>query len=246
MRIFLFTAIVAIIANIGFAETKSIEQALISKNYNQAIRLAEKYLNSNTSDKSKILFLLAEAYIGNANLVKAREALRSLYKQFPDSMYAKKAILRIADSYYLEYNYAQARKIYKRFLEKYNEDEFLPYAYLKLIYCEEKLGHWDAKRYYMKVLKDNYSKSIEATKLDELERRGFHFVIQVGAFVDKKNALKLVRALQKDGESPDLVVEKQNGKRFYKVRIGEFEGRNNAESKLEDLLAKGYPARIFP
>ena len=232
--------------SLSFAEVAQLEEALVLKDYARAIRLANVALAKGSSWEERILFLLGEAYIGEGSLVKARETFRSLYKKYPSSFYTKKAILRIADSYYLESNYTQAKKIYNFFLSRYPKDSLLSYAYLHLIYCEEKLGNWDLKRRYMNILRREFPNSIEATKLEELKLRGFKFVIQIGAFLEKKNALSLLKSLKKKGFSPYIEEEKKNGKIFYKVRVGEFLNRKDAQEKLEALLKKGFPARIFP
>lgn len=229
-----------------FAETAQIEKAIMMKDYSQAVYLANRYLNDSPKEKDKILFLLGEAYIGSGSLVDARETFRDIYKKFPDSVYAEKAVLKIADSYYLESNYLQAKKVYLYFLKNYPATKFSSYAYLNLAYCDEKLGDWDSKKKDMRILKDKYSSSIEASKLEELERRGYSFVIQVGAFLDKKNAQELFRQLKKKGFDSYVVEDKENGSRFYKVRVGKFDGRSDAEVKREALLDKGFPARIFP
>ena len=229
-----------------FAQVENVEKALVLKNYTEVIRLAEDYLDRNIQDKDKILFILGEAYIGSSNLVKARETLRCLYKQYPSSIYAQKSVLRIADSYYLESNYNQAKKVYNYFLDKYQDNQFLPYIYLKLAYCEEKLGNWSYKRKYMDLIGTQFPRSIEAQKIAELEKRGFNFVIQIGAFTDRVNAQELALGLKRDGFLPYLVEEKEDGKLFYKVRIGKFLEHNKAEAELESLIKKGYPARIFP
>ena len=82
--------------------------------------------------------------------------------------------------------------------------------------------------------------------MPELEKRGFHFLVQVGAFSDQANAQDLAARLKKDGFSCYVIKEKESGKVFSKVRIGKFQKRADAESKLEALIRKGYPARIFP
>ena len=240
------SVLILIFSQTAFAQARAMEKALASKDYAEVIQIAEKYLNKTTIDKGRILYLLAEAYIGTSNLPKARATLRSLYKQFPGSEYAKKATLRIGDTYYLESHYRQAKKVYDYFLTQYRDDSYLPSVYLKLAYCEEKLGNWTAKRSYMDAIARQFPGSIEAGKLDELEKRGFHFVIQVGAFGDEGNAQDLEARLRKDGFSAYAVKEKEGGKVFYKVRIGKFEKRASAEKELEALIRKGYPARIFP
>ncbi len=229
-----------------FAETAQIEKAIMMEDYSQAVYLANRYLNDSPKEKDKILFLLGEAYIGSGNLVDARETFRDIYKKFPDSVYAEKAVLKIADSYYLESNYLQAKKVYLYFLKNYPAAKFSSYAYLNLAYCDEKLGDWDSKKKDMRILKGKYSSSIEAGKIEELDKRGYSFVIQVGAFLDKKNSRELFRNLKKKGFDPYVVEDKENGSRFFKVRVGRFDKREDAEAKREALLDKGFPARIFP
>ena len=229
-----------------FAETARIEKAIMMKDYSQAVYLANRYLDDSPREKNKILFLLGEAYIYSGNLVEARETLRDLYEKFPNSVYAEKAVLKIADSYYLESNYLQAKKVYLYFLKNYPATKFSSYAYLNLAYCDEKLGDWDSKKKDMRILKGKYSSSIEASKLEELDRRGYSFVIQVGAFLDKKNSRELFRNLKKKGFTSYVIEDKENGSRFYKVRVGKFDKRADAEAKREALLDKGFPARIFP
>jgi tetratricopeptide (TPR) repeat protein len=246
LRKFIVVVLLLGCSSVTFGQTQAMEKALVMKDYAEVIRIAESYLNKKTGDKEEVLYLLAEAYIGTSNLPKARETLRSLYKQFPHSNYAKKATLRIADTYYLESNYNQAKNIYDYFLQEYKDDEYLSSVYLKLAYCEEKLGNWQMKRYYMDSIARRFPKSIEAGKLEELEQRGFHFVVQVGAFGDKNNSQDLVHKLKEDGFSAYVLGEKEDGKLFYKVRIGKFTKRASAEYQLEALIKKGYPARIFP
>ena len=138
-KVVLIGCILFFAQDVCFAQADLVEKALILKDYTQAIEIAEESLNKTVQDKDKILLMLGEAYIGVSNLAKARETFRSIYREYPSSSYAKSAVLRIADSYYLESNYAQAKKLYNYFLTKYGNDKnFLPYVYLKLAYCEEK------------------------------------------------------------------------------------------------------------
>lgn len=242
-----FFVLLFMICKSVFSQTEAIEEVIVSKDYPQAIALAETYLRKDVGNKAKILFFLSEAYIGASELVKARETLRSLYQDFPDSVFYEKAILRIADTYYMETNYSQARKVYNYFLDDIDDNsEWMPYVYLKLAYCSEKVGDWNKKKYYMRKIKKEFPSSIESSKLTDLKKRGFSFVVQVGAFVKKKHARNLKKELKNKGFSVYIVKERENGDLFYKVRVGNFKKRERAEDKLKELLAFSYPARIFP
>ncbi len=236
-----------LISGVILAQSEHVEQAIMRGDFAGAKELAERYLDRDDVSKDKMLFLLAEAYIGMSDMVTAREILRSIYTKYPDSPFFYKAVLRIADSYYLGTNYKQAKKVYEHFLDKCSKkNTSLPYAYLNLAYCTEKLGDWAGKRKYMELIRKNFPDSIEATHLDELENRGYHFYIQVGAFTNKENAINLIKKLQNDRFAAYLLQEKENGNIFYKVRIGKFKERRIAEGRLQELLTREYPARIFP
>ena len=104
MRIFLVFSLMVGLAGICFAEIQTIEKACIMREYDRAVVLAEQYLNKSSKNKDKVLFLLAEAYMGNGHLLEARETLRSLYKEFPDSAYCEKAVIKIGDTFFVYFD----------------------------------------------------------------------------------------------------------------------------------------------
>ena len=75
--------------------------------------------------------------------------------------------------------------------------------------------------------------------------RETHFV-QVGSFSSRDNAAAQANKLRKSGHAARVLRQVQNGKAFWRVRIGPFIERLLAQDKLDRVVADGfYDARIF-
>ncbi|MDD5195745.1 MAG: SPOR domain-containing protein, partial [Candidatus Omnitrophica bacterium] len=120
-----------------------------------------------------------------------------------------------------------------------------PLVYLRLAQVSAKEGKWDDNKKYTSLLKEKYSNSIEANLLGPLQDVCYFFSIQVGAFSKKKNAEDLARELQKN-YNVYVVEDKTATLTLYKVRVGKFTDRKEAESMRLRLAKQGYPARIYP
>jgi rare lipoprotein A len=81
------------------------------------------------------------------------------------------------------------------------------------------------------------------TPLIEVEdfRRG-QFTIQVGAFENQQNALKLAERLRGSLDEVNVTVYKdENGKIFHRVQVSKCETLDQAEAMEKKLEAMGYP-----
>jgi rare lipoprotein A len=74
------------------------------------------------------------------------------------------------------------------------------------------------------------------------------FTVQVGSFSDRLNALRVVKSLSDRYESrnPYVFEADTEGGRLYRVRIGKFSRREDAQSLAEDLLGDGYSVMVCP
>ena len=63
-----------------------------------------------------------------------------------------------------------------------------------------------------------------------------HFTVQVGAFSNQNNAVRLTNTLQRKGLNAYHFIHKSG---IYKVRFGNFPTKNAARKKAESLKAKG-------
>jgi len=67
------------------------------------------------------------------------------------------------------------------------------------------------------------------------------FTIQVGAFTDRDNALRLRASLSRKYSKATVQVFDQGSQRFYRVRVGQYSHLNEAEAAEERLQKDGFP-----
>lgn len=223
-----------------------VQQLIMRKDYVHAAQYAQESLEKNNVDKEKMLFYLGEALFYQNELRKAVDAYYKLVTSYPRSKMLEKTLLRTADAYYVMYDYKKAKNTYQKFLDRFETSQYLSYVYLKLVYCSEKLGLWEDKKNYMQTLKSRYPGTLEASKIDFLEERGYFFVVQIGAFGDKKNAIKLAKKVKADHFDVAIKEVDTSAGKLYKVIAGKFKARQNADALVEKLEKRGYPAKRFP
>ena len=73
---------------------------------------------------------------------------------------------------------------------------------------------------------------------------GGPYTIQVGAFIEMENALRLKEALELKYKDVYIIEGTVNEGIFYKVRIGKFQSRNEASSVGKVLAYEGYSPLI--
>ncbi len=72
-----------------------------------------------------------------------------------------------------------------------------------------------------------------------------HYV-QIGSFSSQENADIQANQLRKSGHPARVQRQAQGGRVFWRVRIGPFAGRRQAQDKLDQVVVDGfYDARIF-
>jgi outer membrane protein assembly factor BamD (BamD/ComL family) len=181
------------------------------------------------------------------NYSQARDYLMKLIQKYPRSGLYEQALIKFADCYFLENDIARAKDSYQDIEKKYPKSNYLPLVYLRLAQISAKEGNWQGKKKYLALLKERYPKSSEARFENNFgadEPQDF-FAVQVGAFANKKNALALKKELESRYDVY-ILEEKKGGLYLYKVRVGKFSNRKDAENAYGRLLKRGYPARIYP
>lgn len=70
------------------------------------------------------------------------------------------------------------------------------------------------------------------------------FTIQVGAFTDRENALRLHGSLSRKYRSATVNIFDRGTQRFYRVRVGKYPRLDQAEAAAKRLREQGYPSSI--
>jgi len=219
---------------------KDAQQDYLSGNYKAAITKARR-LRENDEN----LYFLGLVYIKTANYEKARISLTKLIKRFPQSDFYDLAMMKLADSYFLQKDYTKARELYQTIEDECSNLENKPLLFLRRAQISSRQGDWEGRKKYIRLIKKEYPKSPEMKFIKTLESYGDFFTIQVGAFSQKENSIALRNELSKEHKT--YIVEAKSGAYpIYKVRVGKFKKRYDAEKISKQLRSQGYPAKIFP
>lgn len=155
--------------------------------------------------------------------------------------------LSLADSYFLEEDIDRAFGEYRRLLVNYPDSEYLARVYFQLGECSRKQGRWSQAKYYFQKVSQDYPLSFEAKQLSQLWlNEVLFFEIQVGSFEKKDNAQKLCEQLLSKGYQAYVSRVTSIGKTFYRVRVGKFDSRAEAEFCEKKLRKEGLPTKIYP
>ena len=143
--------------------------------------------------------------------------------------------------------YPGALKVAEELYAKSPHSEFLSLIYLKLARANLKLGRWQKAKEYLQKITNEFPQSLEAHTAKQLLEEKQYFAVQVGAFLDRGRAEKLVSELKEKGEYAYTVETiDREGKKFYRVRVGKLALLDDAQTLESKLAQLGYPTRIYP
>lgn len=248
------TLILALIAgslsiNLAQASTADIETALMNKDYQKVKELSSEVLKNTAVVKDRIQ---AKYYLGLGQLrtgqyVEARSSFQIVMSAADSRELYDRAALGMIEALFLPGLYQDALKSSKQLLRKSPQSSFLSLIYLKTARIHLKLTQWGkAKEYLQKILKE-FPQSLEAPVAQRLLEEKEYFTVQVGSFLEKERADRLVDDLKTQGQYA-YIVETVNldGKKFYRVRVGQKAALLDAQSLEANLSRLGYPTLIFP
>lgn len=207
--------------------------------YEEALTKAKK-LHQN----DEVLYFLGLVYIKYGSYPEARQYLLRLKNSYPRSSLHEQTLVKIADTYFLEADYIKAKELYQE-LEKMPSFEYLPLVYLRLAQIANREGKLEILQKYLDLIKNKFPNCSEMKYVNILESYKEGFYVQLGAFSSKKNATALQNEL---GEKyPVYIVEESEpGYTLYKVRVGKYKDRKEAEKIYARLLKEGFPGKIYP
>jgi rare lipoprotein A len=72
------------------------------------------------------------------------------------------------------------------------------------------------------------------------------FIVQAGAYTDQRNAAHVHRTLATQYPQAWITVAREGSQTFYRVRVGLFSNRAEAERAARQVQALGYAASVYP
>jgi len=167
------------------------------------------------------------------------------------------ARLGLADSYLAQSDYDSARRQYQELLQTEFEDDIYAMALLGLSETAAAYGDRDDAGRYSSLYRERYQAVIEPISDKQLtspdisdsqpvksSRSTMHrFYIQVGAFSRRDNAIRTSSLYKNSGYNVYMENFIENGKEFYRILIGGYNSKQQAEfikSRLEKAAGEKY------
>ncbi len=188
-----------------------------------------------------------------ASLVNDGESAINQYKyileNFPNSIYAPKAAMKIGEYFYAKGLYTQSAYLLKSIPAKYPRYPQMQRLTDLMFNSFNAIGEADSAKYYSLIIKSMFPAievNIEAkdNKLSQVfsfrkdvENLG-PYVVQIGAFSSKENAKRLKLQVRQLGHDVSINKVDSNGKTFYAVRINRYKSKRKAEEIGRDIKSK--------
>ncbi|OGX26393.1 MAG: hypothetical protein A3D10_08205 [Omnitrophica WOR_2 bacterium RIFCSPHIGHO2_02_FULL_48_11] len=234
------------LANIS---VRDIETAIIQRNYHQAHNLAHKFISQNPSknESDEAQYYLGLSLLYLQRYAQARETFHQLIQYQPEERLRDKVYVGIIDSYSLQEQYPNAIKAAQELLKLSPKSELESLIYLKLARAHLKLAEWDDAQKYLKKIVSHFPDSLETDVAKQLLEENQYFAVQLGAFAEQARAEQLVADVKNKGEYAYIVeTTDSSGRKYYRVRVGQFSLLAEANKVKQKLSGLGYPTQVYP
>lgn len=219
-----------------------------------------------------IVFALLFAYLSSAGHIFAENAaisnveglmLKDAYAQAARDcqklLTTKRGVATRAKLYYLlgicllkQDRFVEARKNFSIVIQRYSQSRFCDDASLGIGDAYFLAGDYEqAQNRYNKFVRDYPQSglvSIARMHLEECQGAGndtnSYFSVQLGCFSSKENAQKLRDDLINRGFQAYILALPSES--FYRVRVGKFDNRLEAEFMEQRLKGQGYSTKVCP
>jgi tetratricopeptide (TPR) repeat protein len=127
-------------------EFRYAEELMRRQDYLLAVTEFERFIHFFPGDQRvpRAKLLIGVSYLNARDYEKARKALDSVYKVYPDKIEGGKALFMIGESYYRQGVYEEANYYFKRILETFGYPELRDAALYRLGWNQMQLQHWRA------------------------------------------------------------------------------------------------------
>lgn len=229
-------------------ELETIKEFFIKGEYDRAIA-RQPYLETDVLDKDSLLgfYFVGMSLLKKERYAEARKIFQEILARDHSLPYADQIEMRIADSFSAEGDVEAALRKYRHVMTAFPQSAALPRAYEQAGKICQKLGLFDQAYSYFKLLEMNFPLSFEALNLRRgVTERTLYFGVEVGSFLDSVNAGQLKTELELKGFSPYISTQRDKDVSFYRVRLGHFSSRREAEILAREVESFGYSTQVFP
>jgi len=170
----------------------------------------------------------------------AIEQYRYILENFPNSLYAPKAAMKIGEYFYARGLYTQSAKLLKNIPINYPRFPQMQRLTDLMINSFNAIGEADSAKYYSLIIKSMFpaietnfdSKDNKLSQVFSFRKKTQDlgpYVVQIGAFSSMENAKRLKLQVSQLGHDVSINKVDSNGKTFYAVRINRYKSKKRAE-----------------
>ena len=201
-----------------------------------------------------VLFLKAVLTDDGESAVKQ---YKYIVKNYPKSIYAPDAAMRIGEYFYARGLYTQCASLLKNIPMKYPRYPQIQRLTDLMVNSFNAIGEADSAKYYALIIKSMFP-AIETSfennddKLSQVfsfrkktESMG-PYVVQIGAFSSRDNAKRLKLQVSQLGHDVSINKVESNNKTFFAVRVNRYNSKRKAEEIGKDIKSKlGVSYRVL-
>ena len=245
-----------------------VEKMFMQGKYDRVVSESSKLIDAGTHGREDLFYLKGLSQIQLTRFKDARRTFEYMVERYPKGKRAFDGYIGMGDAFFLEGKYAESISNYNDALTNYPDNKNASIGYYKIGSAYHKLGSEEKAREYFDKVKNGSPLSFESKmvpkdlsspsarssgsdeklffKPDLLEESdaGGCFYLQAGYFKSRNNAEGLVEKLKQKGYDSYLFTQIRSGTTFYRVKIGRFNTKPEAEAAASKMKSDGYKTRI--
>ncbi len=246
-----FLALLALLAAsqaLAADDLTSVQSAFLQGEYGSVLDRTKELLDrADSGSREELLYLQGVSALKLDDQELAQASLQRLVSEYPDGRWTVQGRMALAETYAAGHDYPKALAIYTQLIQEEQAKGVAPAAHLRLGELQRNLGLWKESKASLETVVQQAPATPEAQRArGMLEMEEFYFSVQVGAFGTKANALSLKKELERRGYVSMISEASMRGSSLYRVRVGQFASRMEAEKQEQRLQAEGFPTRIVP
>jgi tetratricopeptide (TPR) repeat protein len=249
VRILMTVAALSVAAQAFALDLDKVKVPFLQGDYRAAIKEGEDLMENaqDVPELSELYYLLGTSYMKEGNLLRACDIYDILLDEFPQSTFHNDALLGKADTCYLRGYFTQALGLYQELMATDMGKTYPDLLHYRISLTYAKLGDMPKALESRKAITDKtLLQGTSDLGPDTCPLPGGFYTIQVGVFAKKANAVKLNNELLKKRIAAYLEDDTTGSEPRFRVRVGRFLTRAEAEEMSKKLETMGYPVRVCP
>jgi tetratricopeptide (TPR) repeat protein len=231
------------------ATVSDIEAAIMQEDYKKANDLSKLVLQAKTGQNkdAQVEYYLGLSYLRLGEYRAAYDTFKNAAEDASAVELYEKSIIGVVDSLYMQGYYEKALKEATSLMGKHPRSEIMGLIYLKIARSNLKLARWGKARDFLQKIISEYPETFESRIARQLLEEKQYYTVQVGAFIEQARAEKLVKELIAREQYAYIIETKApDGRKFFRVRVGQMTALKDAKSLETQLSGLGYPTLIYP